>query len=444
MVDLFYLVLNKAQKFSSGASAPCSAIPAATYQRQQSYELAVNIVNALLAANLECCACNSHYLQVTRQLGPVQQPKQDPPAAPTPALTTQHTSPSRDMAMNTDMDMGGLEELVMNPDVMSNPSADPFSASHASYLQPHTTDASVPDQRHGYPQQQQRTWTRGAAPATGNAGSTTATAVQPQRQPSEPIFYNGQWFMPAPPGFTPPSGFSPPAQQQQSYNGVSQQVQGPHTPQALPQQHSRQQHLPQGAPHYQQHHEPQLQLQQQQQQQSFQQVPQQQQASNLHARTPQNPHMPSGQFAAASGQFSSAPGLTPANTASKDQVWSPTSAYQFESPTFRNGAAQQLSPGESGRTWSPVASDVTRLTLPQTEAAPSQQKVCSAFSMKLPLRQHETLSHTSHFFSLKLLCRWILISGYISGANAITLLVIGNAALAGDTFPLCLNMLIGP
>ena len=37
------------------------------------------------------------------------------------------------MAINTDLDMGGLEELVMNPDVMTNPSADPFSVSQGSY-----------------------------------------------------------------------------------------------------------------------------------------------------------------------------------------------------------------------------------------------------------------------------------------------------------------------
>ena len=57
----------------------------------------------------------------------------------------------------------------------------------------------------------------------------------------------------------------------------------------------------------------------------------------------------------------------------------------FESRTFRNGAAQQLSPGESGRTWSPVASDITRLTLPQPEAAPPLQKVCLSYCLSVCL-----------------------------------------------------------
>ncbi|KAL3150779.1 hypothetical protein ABBQ32_000547 [Trebouxia sp. C0010 RCD-2024] len=294
--------------------------------------------------------------QVTRQLGPVQQPKQ-PAAAPTP-ITAPHTyaAPSQDMAVNTDM--GGLEELVMNPNVM----ADPFSLSQGSYPPQHVvTDAGISSKSSDYSTQQQPTWASAPPPGPGppSTGPSTA-AAQPERQPGQPIFFQGQWFMPAPPGFTPPPGLAPPQQHQQPYSGVSQHLQGPHTPQAPPQQCHHQ--------HQQGGHSYSQQSWQQPQQQLYQQSLQQLQTS-IYARTPQNAHMPPGQSAAA-------PGLPPpANKGSaQDQVWSPTGAYQFESPTFRNGAAQQLSPGESGRTWSPVASDVTRLTLPQPETVPPQQR----------------------------------------------------------------------
>lgn len=266
----------------------------------------------------------------------------------------------------------------MNPDVMSNPSADPFSDSQSSYPQQHMTDGGSSSRSSDYTAQQQSTWAPGTAPATAHNGPATA-AVQPQRQHGQPIFFQGQWFMPAPPGFTPPPGLAPPVQQQQLYGGVNQHLQGPlqgpQNPQAPSQQHHQQQgdHLHSQQPR-QLHQQQQLYHQQPQQLQQQQQW--QHQQPSLYARTPLNAHMSSGHLGSASGQSAAAPGLTSANTAAaKDQVWSPTSAYQFESPTFRNGAAQQLSPGESGRTWSPVASDITRLTLPQTEAAPQQQKV---------------------------------------------------------------------
>lgn len=106
-------------------------------------------------------------------------------------------------------------------------------------------------------------------------------------------------------------------------------------PQAPPQQRHQQQQGPNT------HHQ-QLQQQQQLPQQWQHQLP------GMYAHP--------GHLRSVSGQSVAAPGLAPANTAAaKDQAWSPTGAYQFESPTLRNGAAQQLSPGESGRTWSPVA-----------------------------------------------------------------------------------------
>ena len=273
------------------------------------------------------------------------------------------------MAINTDLDMGGLEELVMNPDVMTNPSADPFSVSQGSYPQQQMTEAGSSSRSSDSTAQQQSTWAPGTAPATAHNGPATS-AMQPQRQPSQPIFFQGQWFMPAPPGFTPPPGLAPSVQhQQQPYGGVSQHLQGPlqgpQTPQAPPQQRHQQQ---QQGEHLHNQHPRQLYQQQPQQQQ--------QQQPSLYARTPQNAHMSSGHLGSAPGQSAATSGLTPANTAAAmDQVWSPTGAYQFESPTFRNGAAQHLSPGESGRTWSPVSSDITRLTLPQPETAPPQQKV---------------------------------------------------------------------
>ncbi|DBA78873.1 TPA: hypothetical protein ACH3X1_008758 [Trebouxia sp. C0004] len=93
--------------------------------------------------------------------------------------------------------------------------------------------------------------------------------------------------------------------------------------------------------------------------------------------------MPSGQsatapavYSAPTGQVRPSLGPTAEDAGSQEQAWSPTSAYQFESPTFRNGAAHQLSPGPSGRTWSAAASDVMRLTVPQAEPrpVPSHQK----------------------------------------------------------------------
>ena len=276
--------------------------------------------------------------QVTRQLGPVQQPRQAFAAStPTPMPAAPAQAPrSHDMAINTDGETGGLEELVMNPDVMmGTPSADPFSVSQGSYPQQHMTDAGSSSRSSDYTaqqQQQQSTWASGTAPATA--------AMQPQRPPGEPIFFQGQWFMPAPPGFTPPSGLAPPVQRhQQPYRGVGQHLQGsmqgPHTPQAPPQQRHQQQQGPNT------HHQ-QLQQQQQLPQQWQHQLP------GMYAHP--------GHLRSVSGQSVAAPGLAPANTAAaKDQAWSPTGAYQFESPTLRNGAAQQLSPGESGRTWSPVA-----------------------------------------------------------------------------------------
>ncbi|KAL0053270.1 hypothetical protein WJX82_003543 [Trebouxia sp. C0006] len=321
--------------------------------------------------------------QVTRQLGPqAQKPTPVPAAAPTPAPQPQ-TSPSKDMAVNTDMDMGGLEELVMNPDVMIPNPADPFSMQH-SYPQPHTSDASTSGRSHQYDaqqhavypqpqmahasssgsqygsQQQPRTPVVGTGSNAGVNGISGGDVGQPARQPSLPIFFQGQWFTPAPPGFTPP----PPQQHQyglthQQQQGMQQQGQG-----------LQQQHLHAG---YQQQHPG---------YQSYQQPPQQQQQQQQSfAQVPQILAMPSGQsgtapavYSAPTGQVRPSPGLTAGSAGSQEQAWSPTSAYQFESPTFRNGAAHQLSPGPSGRTWSPAASDVTRLSVPQAEPATSQQK----------------------------------------------------------------------
>ncbi|KAL3137655.1 hypothetical protein ABBQ38_004931 [Trebouxia sp. C0009 RCD-2024] len=334
---------------NQGSGTTAAAAPGMQKQQQSSFPL--------LRPPPQPTLCASP--QVTRQLGPGQQLKQ-PAAAPTPIpVAPTHAAPSQDMAVNTDM--GGLEELVMNPNVMADPSADPFSLSQGSYPSQHVTDAGTSSRSSDHPTQQQPTWAPAPplGPGPPSTGPSTA-AAQPERQPGEPIFFQGQWFMPAPPGFTPPPGLTPPQQHQQPYSGVSQHLQGPHTPQAPPQQRHHQHQ--QGGHNYSQ------QSWQQPQQQLYQQPPQQLQSS-LYARTPQNAHMPPGQSAAA-------PGLLPsASTGSaQDKVWSPTGAYQFESPTFRNGAAQQLSPGESGRTWSPVASHVTRLTLPQPETAPPQQR----------------------------------------------------------------------
>ena len=318
-------------------------------------------------------------MQVTRQLGPPAQQPAQPPAAPPAPAAQPHTSPSKDMAVNTDMDMGGLEELVMNPDVMTPSAADPFTMQQSHAQQP-LSNAGVSDggnqQQSVYPPQQLpeasasgRSSQYGAQQQSGFPGvgtGNTGPAQQPQRQPSEPIFFQGQWFTPAPPGFTPPPPVQwqsqPVQQQQQQYGGAHQYQQGmaQQQQQDYPQQ---QQQLHSG---YWQH-------------QSYQQPQQQQQRQSFAGAA-----MPSGQSATAPGLYSGAAGpggagplLTPANTAAQEQAWSPTSAYQFESPTFRNGAAHQLSPGQSGRTWSPAASDVTRLTIPatQNDAGPSQQKV---------------------------------------------------------------------
>ncbi|KAA6422947.1 MAG: hypothetical protein FRX49_06936 [Trebouxia sp. A1-2] len=303
-----------------------------------------------------------------------QQPTTGSAAAP-PTRQPQ-TFPSKDMAVNTDM--GGLEELVMNPDVMIPDPADPFSMQH-SYPQPHTSDASTSGRSHQYDAQQHavypqpqmadassssRQYGSQQPPIVSNAGLNGVgggDGAQPARQPSQPIFFQGQWFTPAPPGFTPP----PPQQHQygltHQQQGMQQQGQG------LQQQHVHAGYQHQQHPVYQSYQQP-PQQQQQQQQQSFMQLP-------------QSLTMPSGQsgtpprvYSAPTGQVRPSPGPTAGSAGSQEQAWSPTSAYQFESPTFRNGAAHQLSPGPSGRTWTPAASDVTRLTVPQAEPAASQQK----------------------------------------------------------------------
>ena len=293
----------------------------------------------------------------------------------------------------------------MNPDVMMPDAAHPFSMQH-SYPQPHFPDASTSGRSNQYDTQQHSLYPQAQATATasgygstseygqqqqvgnptvGTGGSTRYPTVHPadnrtdgvggppQRQPSQPIFFQGQWFTPAPPGFTPP-----PAQQFQ-HGGMPQQ-QGMPQMQGMPQQQQaqglqqqQQQLLQQSG--YQQPQQPPV-------HQSYQQPPMQQQQQHSFAHAPHNSAMPSwqsgtatGMYAASTGQFGPSPGLASANTGSQEQAWSPTSAYQFESPTFRNGAAHQLSPGPSGRTWSPAASDVTRLTVPQAEPVPPQQKV---------------------------------------------------------------------
>ena len=241
------------------------------------------------------------------------------------------------MAVNTDMDMGGLEELVMDTDVMTV-AADPFSGQY-SYTQVSNASASGQSNQYAAQQQQQQ---QASVHGTESVSSIT-------KQPSEPIFFQGQWFTPAPPGFTPPPG------PQQQHGSVQQH-------QALPQ--------------------PQPQLQQQQlhlnyqQNQSYQQ-PQQQ----LFAQAPRNAGMPSGHSSKVEGLYSgqavAGPGLAAADTISQGEAWS----YQFESPTFRNGAAHQLAPGQSGRTWGPAVSDVTRLTLPGPEPAPTPSQPKVSFSL---------------------------------------------------------------
>ena len=267
----------------------------------------------------------------------------------------------------------------MNPDVMIPNPADPFSMQH-SYPQPHMADASTSGRSHKYDAQQHALYpqpqmahasssgsqygSQPRNPIVGTGSNACLNGVgsgdvgQPARQPSQPIFFQGQWFTPAPPGFTPP----PPQPQQHQY-GVP---------------HQQQQHLHAGYQH-----------QQHPGYQSYQQPPQQQQQQSF-AQVPQNLAMPSGQsgaapaaYSAPTGQVRPNPGPTGGNAGSQEQAWSPTSAYQFESPTFRNGAAHQLSPGPSGRTWSPAASDVTRLIVPQAEPATSQQKVRLWFGLYL-------------------------------------------------------------
>ena len=229
----------------------------------------------------------------------------------------------------------------MNTDVMTV-AADPFSGQY-SYTQVSNASASGQSNQYGAQQQQQQQQQQQASVhGTESVNSIT-------KQPSEPIFFQGQWFTPAPPGFTPPPG---PQQQQ----GSVQQHQA--LPQPPPQLQQQQLHL-----NYQQN-------------QSYQQ-PQQ----LLFAQAARNAGMPSGQSSKVEGLYSgqavAGPGLAAADTISQGEAWSPTSSYQFESPTFSNGAAHQLAPGQSGRTWGPAVSDVTRLTLPGPEPAlaPSQPKV---------------------------------------------------------------------
>ena len=244
----------------------------------------------------------------------------------------------------------------MDTDVMTV-AADPFSGQY-SYTQVSNASASGQSNQSGAQQQQQQ---QASVHGTESINSIT-------KQPSEPIFFQGQWFTPAPPGFTPPPG------PQQQHGSVQQH-------QAVPQ--------------------PQLQQQQlhlnYQQNQSYQQ-PQQ----LLFAQAPRNAGMPSGQSSNVEGLYSgqavAGPGLAAADTISQGEAWSPTSSYQFESPTFRNGAAHQLAPGQSGRTWGPAVSDVTRLTLPGPElaSAPSQPKVSFSLLQVSPfiLNQHAFMAYS--------------------------------------------------
>ncbi|KAL0033769.1 hypothetical protein WJX77_004657 [Trebouxia sp. C0004] len=236
--------------------------------------------------------------QVTRQLGPqATQPTQVLAAAPTPAPRPQ-TSPSKDIAVNTDMDMGGLEELVMNPDVMIPNPADPFSMQHR-YPQPHMSDASTSGRSHQYDAQQHAVYPQpqkaDASPSSSQYGS--------QQQPSTLIVGSGS---------------------NAGLNGVGGRQSG-------------------AAPAV---------------------------------------------YSAPTGQVRPSLGPTAGNAGSQEQAWSPTSAYQFESPTFRNGAAHQLSPGPSGRTWSPAASDVTRLTVPQAEPRPATSHQKDSIAVLDDLLQH--------------------------------------------------------
>ena len=287
--------------------------------------------------------------QITRQLGPPQ-PAQ-PPALP------HHAGPPppahSDMAVNTDGDLGGLEGLILQAD---SGHLDPFSQSLHSSLDlaavPQMVDSLPAQQNHDQPQRpgldqshttspygmgnnslqgQQGQGQLGLSvqPLQGSLALQQGAANQPQ-----PIFFQGQWFTPAPANFVPPPHLSSFSQQ-----SVSQQ-------------------------------QPMWQLQQQQQQQ--------QQQQGFHSMYQHQAQQQQQQSIPSSWDHSAVVSGRDVSSG----AWSPTHQGQFESPTFRDGAVKPLAPGPSGRTWSPSASDVTRLTLPSSHAttASSQPKVVSALA----------------------------------------------------------------
>ena len=323
-------------------------------------------------------------VQITRQLGPPAQaaPPATPPQPQTPSV---HSSPSRDMAVNTDTDLGGLEGLMMRTD---SDVADPFSQSLHSSLDlqslPQLSHSTPGQQGSGqgsaqqhvtsdshlassntllYPQQQQQQQAmhRRGAPSQ-QSGLQTQHAQQggisPVPSQPQPIFFQGQWFTPAPVDFVPPPHLAPNPQQV-----------GLHTPQHLAQ--------PQQWPPQEQQHQQQVQQRQYPQpQQQHQQ--QQRQYEQLQQREYPQPQQQDPQQQMWQQQQQQRSGLQGQQEAQQSGAWSAdTQGGQFESPTFRDGAVKQLSPGPSGRAWSPTASAVTRLTLPKSQPAAAPPKVCT-------------------------------------------------------------------
>lgn len=322
-------------------------------------------------------------MQVTRQLGPPAQaaPTATPPQPQTPCV---HSSPSRDMAVNTDTDLGGLEGLMMRTD---SDAADPFSQSLHSSLDLHSLPQfshSTPGQQGSgqgsaqqqgtsdshlassntllYPQQQQQAMHSHRTPSQQSGLQTQHTqqgGISPVPSQPQPIFFQGQWFTPAPVDFVPPPHLTPDPRQV-----------GSHIPQHLAQ--------PQQWPLQEQQHQQQMQYEQLQQRQYPQpQEQQQRQYEQLQQREYPQPQQQDQQQQMWQQRQQQRSGLPGQQEAHQSGAWSPdTQAGHFESPTFRDGAVKQLSPGPSGRTWSPTASAVTRLTLPSSQPATVQPKVC--------------------------------------------------------------------
>ena len=153
------------------------------------------------------------------------------------------------MAVNTDQGLGGLEDLVIDLSVMSSDAADPFSTGGLHhYPQPQTRSPdSSSRSAHGQSHQQQMYpeaqmsgvsgETHTTQPPYAGLGSSASDSLysMPQQAASagmassavqlhpalgQPIFFQGQWFTPAPPGFTPPAPAQQHSLQQQQYGGL--------------------------------------------------------------------------------------------------------------------------------------------------------------------------------------------------------------------------------